>query len=263
MSRDYLKMLKFGNLSIRSKLIWMAMLVSGLVLILAAVSFTAYEVISFRGAIVRELSVHADVIGINSGSAILFNDPEAAKKTLNVLQAKPNIISGAIYDESGKLFIAYVSPGAAKEYAAAPPYPKRLASKTEAARFYASYVSLVKPILLEGQQIGAVYIRSDLKELEARIFLYVVIALVILSFSLLMAFFISLGLQRTISEPVLHLAETARKVTVEKDYSIRAAKESEDELGSLVQAVNEMLQEIQVRDLALLRAKEDLEVRVV
>jgi light-regulated signal transduction histidine kinase (bacteriophytochrome)/HAMP domain-containing protein len=73
---------------------------------------------------------------------------------------------------------------------------------------------------------------------------------------------LSARLQRLISRPILHLAETAQAVSERQDYSIRAGKTSADELGRLVDAFNHMLDQIQGRDLELLRAKEELEGRV-
>ena len=73
---------------------------------------------------------------------------------------------------------------------------------------------------------------------------------------------LSSRIQRYISDPILRLAEVARSVALEKNYSVRAAKQSNDELGQLVDGFNEMLGQIQPRDAALQSAREGLEVRV-
>ncbi len=76
------------------------------------------------------------------------------------------------------------------------------------------------------------------------------------------ALFLSSGLQRLVSRPILDLSETARAVSEGQDYSLRAAKRGGDELGGLVDAFNQMLDQIQERDSALQQAKEELEQRV-
>src|SRR5205085_10439725 len=65
-----------------------------------------------------------------------------------------------------------------------------------------------------------------------------------------------------ISGPITHLAEIANKVANQKNYSIRATKTSNDEMGVLIERFNEMLNGIQERDAALLKAHDDLERRV-
>src|SRR4029077_4764161 len=68
--------------------------------------------------------------------------------------------------------------------------------------------------------------------------------------------------QRLVSDPILHLAQAARSVALEKNYSGSATKKSNDELGLLVDGFNEMLAQIQARDTALQTARDHLEKRV-
>ena len=79
---------------------------------------------------------------------------------------------------------------------------------------------------------------------------------------MLVAFLLSNRLQRLVSDPILHLARVAHVVAQEKNYSVRAKKQSGDELGQLIDGFNEMLAQIQARDAALLSAHETLENRV-
>jgi PAS domain S-box-containing protein len=76
------------------------------------------------------------------------------------------------------------------------------------------------------------------------------------------AFLLSSKLQRWLSEPILHLAKTARAVALDKNYALRAVKRSQDELGMLTDDFNEMLTQIQQQDAALQAANERLEMRV-
>ena len=68
-------MFKVRNYSISQKLTWMNMLVSGAALLLACAAFAAYEIEDFRATMVRSLSIQAQIVGANSASALLFNDP--------------------------------------------------------------------------------------------------------------------------------------------------------------------------------------------
>lgn len=88
-----------------------------------------------------------------------------------------------------------------------------------------------------------------------------IVALVVLVASAV-ALFISRRLHTRISASISHLAGVANAVAAERNYSIRAIKTSGDELGHLIDDFNEMLDQIQQRDLALREARSELEQRV-
>src|SRR4030081_406408 len=97
----------FRDYSISKKLTWMNMLVSGSALLLACTAFIAYDLTSFRGTIVGNLTVKSSIIGANSVTALTFNDPGAAETTLSALRADPNVVSAGLYGADGRLFAAY------------------------------------------------------------------------------------------------------------------------------------------------------------
>jgi signal transduction histidine kinase len=78
----------------------------------------------------------------------------------------------------------------------------------------------------------------------------------------LAAWLLASRLQRLISVPVMRLVDAARVVTEQRDYSVRASRLGEDELGKLIDAFNDMLAQIQLRDEQLRRHQEHLEGEV-
>src|SRR5207245_1383556 len=117
--------------------------------------------------------------------------------------------------------------------------------------FPTGYVDLNEPVNLDNEKIGSVSISSDMGDLEARVSNYIGIMSLILLGSILVALLLSSTLQRLISEPIVALAQTANDVSATEDYSIRAAKTSEDEIGSLIDQFNGMLDQIQKREAKL------------
>ena len=99
---------------ISERLTWMNMLVSGAALLLACIAFVTYDYITFRATLVRNLSIQAQIIGSNSVSALLFNDPESAKNSLSALRAAPHILSAGIYGSDGQSFASYPEGGPAR-----------------------------------------------------------------------------------------------------------------------------------------------------
>src|SRR5580698_866750 len=111
-------MMNIGKYSIRKKLTWMNLLVSGSTLLLASSAFVAYELATLRLTMLRDLSIKAQIVGANCASAVEFDDPESARNTLSALDAAPNIMSAAIYTTSGEPFAEWVrNPGKAREAA--------------------------------------------------------------------------------------------------------------------------------------------------
>jgi PAS domain S-box-containing protein len=251
-------MIRFGYFSIKKKLIWISMIVSASVMLLSSIAFVVYEGIIFRDTMVRELTIFADIIGINSASSLIFNDPVSAKATLNPLKTKPSIISAGIYGRNGQIFAEYNKNNNINS----PHAPQNLRDRTDGYRFDGDCLVLFKRITSEGEQIGMVYIQSDLSEMESRLIQYAGIVMSVLILALLMAFLISSKLQQMISQPILHLAATAKSISDEKDYTVRATTESHDELGTLVDGFNEMLTQIQLRDSELQKARDGLEIQV-
>ena len=112
-------MVTFRSATIKQKLAWMSAIASTTALLLAASAFFAYHLITFRSSIVRTLTIQADTIGLNSVSALRFNDERAAEDTLSALRADRNINAATVYSADGRLFAAYT--GQARDRSAIAP----------------------------------------------------------------------------------------------------------------------------------------------
>ena len=117
-------------------------------------------------------------------------------------------------------------------------------------------------VTFNNQALGTLYLESDLREVREQETSAAGAMLVILAVSGFFAFLLATWLQKFISAPVIQLAQTARAITRYKNYGIRAAKTTQDELGMLVDGFNEMLAEIQHRQSELERHREKLEDEV-
>src|SRR5216683_4022845 len=245
--------------SITKRLTRMNILVSGAALLISCAAFVAYDLVSFREAMVHNLSIQAQIAGSNSVSALLFDDPQTAESTLSALKAAPNIVSAGIYTLESRPFAMYQRDGAGKGLAL-PPIPS---GQIEAHWFKEGQLVLVRRIVFQGKPSGSVFIRSDLLEMSHRLKRYAGIAAMVLFASLIAALLVASVFQRAVAEPIVHLATIAGIVSRDKDYSVRATSTgNRDEPDILIQAFNEMLEQIQQREGALQRAQHELEQRV-
>jgi signal transduction histidine kinase len=245
--------------SIAKTLTVMNMLVSGVALLLACTAFFAYDQVTFRHQLVRTLSAQAQIIGSNSVSAILFNDPQSAFNTLSALKHSSNIASAGILTADQHVFAQFVREGGSEILN----IPSLGEDQLEGHWFRTTHAVLVRKILSERKLVGFVYLRADLRELDQRLWRYALISAAVLLFSLTFALLASLRFRKSVARPIVVLADTARKVSRDKDYRARVDTTSEGgELAVLIDSFNEMLKEIQERDSDLQKAQDELEHRV-
>jgi signal transduction histidine kinase len=253
-------MFRVRNYSISKKLTWMNILASGMALGVACTAFIAYDVLSFRATIVRNLSIQARIVGANSVSALLFNDAHSAEQTLSALHSAPNIVQAAIYTSNGKVFAAYKHDGARGDRSA----PElQFPAEKHAHWLRDGSIEVAIPIVFEGKRQGTVYIQSSVQELLGRLKRYLIIVGAVFLGSLITAILMSVRIRRSVAEPIVRLAETAQTVSRQKNYSLRVpASNSRDELSGLINTFNDMLEQIEARDDALQEAHNSLERRV-
>jgi PAS domain S-box-containing protein len=243
------------KLSLRRKLTLVIMVNTFIALCVAAVGFAEYGVYQFKQARLEDLNALANMMGTNSTAPLTFKDSQAAEDILRALTAKPRILSAAIYDRDGSTFAVYVRNGEKDQYSAP-------TLEHDSSRFTSDRLLIFQSIIFEGEKVGTIFLEGDTVEYNQLLKKYLRLFGIIIVMVSLGAYAMAGWLQRPISNPILQLAWTTKMVTSSRDYSIRAVKYSEDEVGVLIDGFNEMLGQIQTRDSELMQARADLEKRV-
>jgi signal transduction histidine kinase/DNA-binding response OmpR family regulator len=240
------------RLSIKRKLTLVTMVTSGAALLVACALFAVYDYMTARQTLLAETTTMTDIVGGNSTAALSFDDADAAAAILSRLHVQEAIRTAVIFDSAGQGFTSFARPG----------WSGRDCGAVGTAEFMPDALVVHRPIVLDEEQIGSICVQSDLRALEARIRGYGLTLSVVVILSSLTAFLLSAGLQRLISEPILRLASTARAVSTDRNYALRAEKQSQDELGRLVDDFNGMLGQIEAQDASLREHREHLEEQV-
>jgi signal transduction histidine kinase len=250
---------RLRNLSIRRKLTFIILVTSGIAVVVASAGFVAWDYALFRQQMVRELETTAEGLGLLAYPALEAErrmrgsePPDRDTFTLIVgsLQAYPEIEEAAIFSNDGQILGGHhrnilQEPGT-------PPFSPR-----NGHAFTRSGLLLYRRVTSpEGRYLGTIYLRSSTQQLTARLERYAGILAVVTLVSMLISLGIASRLQKVISRPILHLAEVETRVSRGEDFSLRAVKEGEDELGVLIDGFNDMLDRIQSRDAELRVAKE-------
>src|SRR5260370_21131906 len=195
-----------------------------------------------------------ETIGINTTAALSFNDQRTGKDNVEALRVDPRILSASIYTNRGSLFASYRKHGVY----AAPPDPGGACEI-----FEKDSLLLARDIYWDGQPLGRIVVRADLRDFEGRLLQYAALSLVMLLVSLIVGFALSRHFSAIVIRPVLALAEAARKVANERDYTAQVHKVSGDEVGDLTDCFGSMLQQIRERDQELTLHRMNLEQLVI
>jgi signal transduction histidine kinase/ActR/RegA family two-component response regulator len=245
----------FRRLPIKQKLMLMIGATSIAVLLLSSIGYIVTDYYKARDDLRRQLTAQADVILKNSTAALEFLDRDAAQETLRTVAPNQHIHTACLYDSAGKLFSEYVNPLASSTCPTDP--------GPEGYRFVGDRLLIVSSIDLHGRRTGMLLLRSDLELLQTRLGAQLLVVGVLLLITSGVALLISSRLHSIVSAPLAALSRAATAVSVRGDYSIRASRTTDDELGELVDAFNGMLERIQLRERELSAANEDLRNEVV
>ncbi len=235
---------------IRQKLTLAIMLTSTVVLLLAATVFIVHRVITFRRAQAENSQTIARITAAQSSNAVDYENELDCRKILSKLSGEPLVLQAALYGRHGKMLARYPASTAAGSFPAVP-MAKEYLIEHEA-------VSIFWPVRQDDRIVGAFYLKWDLSPAYARVRWDVGVLALMLIGSMIVALAISHVLQRRISGPIIGLANMARLVSVNHDYSVRAKKYGNDELGHFTDSFNHMLAQIQSQNEALRKNEEQL-----
>jgi signal transduction histidine kinase/ActR/RegA family two-component response regulator len=226
-----------NNLTIQRKLLVLlmgaclvAMLTSGGIMI-------AWDQYTFHQNMIQDVQVQAMMAAENCSAAVQHEDPMAAMALLASFASKPSILSAKIDTTTKGNFASYYRKGIVHVER---PLPTKLNW-----HIVDGEIIVRRAIFQDGNILGYVVLCSDMVALKTNLCRNIIIVIFVVSFGMLVGYFLLRRLQMVISRPIRELTNMAIEVTQRKDYSIRALKYYNDEVGALNEAMNQMLDQIQ------------------
>ncbi len=254
------------TVSIQRKLSLAMTRMTGGVLMVALVVLLVNDLLTFRHHAREDLSALAAMVGTSVSAPLSFDDPGGATEALSSLRNHPAIVRAGVYTRQGELFAQYHREG---EPQRRPDPERRLlrrlgpeALDVERHAFSTSHLDLSWPIVVDGQRLGVLLIRTDLDNLTLLLWRSVAVFGAVFFAASGLAYLLSLWVRRIVAEPVLHLSDAMRRVTETKDYSIRADKGDDDELGRLIEGFNGMIAQLQASEWRLTHQRDSLDGQV-
>lgn len=218
--------------------------ISSMVMLLIATSIGLYYQQSSQQQKAREETVVlAQILADRTTAALQFGDKQLADQHLGALSQQSAIKRACLYDQQGHLYAAY-----ARE-----PRVSRCGTSVEQKSVEKSPNELVakEPVVLDGVTIGELVLAASLEDLDHLFWLQVAISLAAAVLAFAVAILIGARLQAAVTKPIRHLKKAAKDIGDTKNYSLRAKKISQDELGDLTDSFNSMLEKIETNDRAL------------
>ena len=243
------------NLSIRSKLTTVILIVCTTALAIACLSLFWFQTVTFKKAVASELQSLGFVISRSCAATLTFDDKKSATEVLRAFNVKDSIASASLFDSKGKLFASYNG---------SPTDTARLTiAQSKDVIFEEGIASLQVPVMLENAQVGTLLIKANFSdEYRKLVTLYIGVIAAIVVGSFVVIFIFSALLQGIIVKPILSLAEVAQHISKKQDYTVRAAQIGNSEVGQLAKTFNKMLDQIESRDAWLQTANAALECEI-
>ncbi|MEM7308099.1 MAG: response regulator [Planctomycetota bacterium] len=243
--------MKVRNLSLKIKLTLILTVTAFAGLLVSGATLGVFNWLDARSALLNNAGVQAEVIGGNCAAALMFQDQDTASEVLGVLESDPNVLNAAVYNAAGELLAVYATRKGRRL-----PVPD---PRPDGAAYGEHGLEVFRSVEVNGNAVGSVSIRVDTAVLAAQMRRYTMLVAAVLMLTAGVTVLVARRLLGVVSSPILKLASVADRVSKEGDYSLRAPKSSDDEIGALIDTFNGMLAQIQSRDDALYAAMERAE----
>ncbi len=234
-------------------LMMLSTIASGVVLI--GLFFVTYERVHMRDQLEHEIEVVTRVAIAQLTAALMFDDVKTLQESVNGLRFDSTVEVACIYGSDGKLKVRSF-PGENN------PVSCPVGPDTITSGFVDDHYQVKKSIYMDDTRLGSLYVRANLDYVEHHMRRYVYMMLTALAVTSVVSLLVALWLQQSITQSITRLAETASRIAHQNDYSLRAEKTSDDEIGQTVDAFNQMLAAIERSDKELKQNKAELETIV-
>jgi two-component system CheB/CheR fusion protein len=235
--------------TVRGKLMRVVLITTLIALCVAGIAMLTVDLSRYQKSWASDLSTEASILSISIAPALAFNDHEAAVRNLSALAARQRVTAAALYAADGSVYASFIREGTL-------PLPGR--PPPEGIRTFGQRVEYARVIARNGEVLGTLYLRARY-DTAGRVEAYLGIFALATLLAVAVAFLLSRRLQRSITEPLDAMAVLARTIVTRRDYSLRVEKTSDDEIGVVVDAFNNMLEEVDTRSRALEASNRALE----
>ena len=236
------------QLHLRTKLVGSIVLTSVIAVLATSFAFVQYDRNQETATVSEDMKMLASIIANRSTAALIFGDARQAESNLKALGENPNVVMACIYDSGNDVFSYHHFTHLDQQ-----PCPK---NPKQSALTIGDSIEIYEPIELDNLLIGTLYMNVSLDWLSKRWREQITYIFYVVFMVLVAAIIVAKYLQMLLVRPIQQIASTARNITEQKDYSLRAKKGVKDELGDMVDVFNTMLSKIEEETESLYSSEE-------
>lgn len=260
------------NLAIRTRLILLATGSSCVAIAIASAGFSYFDTQTLQDALIAQTASDAELLAFSGANSLLAGDEDAAEELLRSLSRQPDIRVGMMADPQGKILATYPPIPESDRQSISEAARRRMLSVSDEFSSYHSAryrfvkdgsLELIQPVIVSNEVVGTLYLQASREGLHRKIAHYRWIVAAVVFMSLFSAVLFAVLVERRVSDPLLSLAEMARRISHEGNYTLRMRGHAGGEIEILFEAFNRMLDQIQHSKDALAQANDELEERVV
>jgi len=250
------------NLSIRTKLIFLATISGCVAILLTSAAFVYNNMNVMRAEKVRQTQLHIDMMEFSEASLTRTEDDERETRRREFLSTRlkeyltrfPTVTFACLYDSNGLPIGEYHRDEFSERQ---PPVIQFGASFTED-----NELDLFHPINRGGEQVATIYIHDDNNDVGTHFLKSLEIAMYVTIFSSLVSLLLSIRLQSAFARPIQQLSEAARAIRTDENYSLRVPVSGSNEIATLYRSFNQMVERMDASEREVREARDELENRV-
>jgi PAS domain S-box-containing protein len=236
--------------TVRGTLLGIVLLTTMIVLLVTGVALLIHDLAVYRASYAKDVATEASILALSTAPSLAFDNREVATSNLEALKARPSILAAALYTPDGRLYTQFAGENEPSPPATAPNFEGGV-------NILGERVEISQPIRHNEEFLGTIYLRARY-DVTGRVQAYLGIFAMATALSIVLALMLSSRSLRGITIPLEAIADVARRIIHGRDYSLRVARTTDDEIGIVVRALNNMLDEIQMRTQALEASNQSL-----
>ncbi len=237
----------FKNSTIKHKLILIITMIVSLIIIGMFTFFVITDLKFYRNNLKANIESVTAVVGENIVPELNWGVVEDAEKALKTFGTIKAIQYAEVYKKNNVLFATYNALNGE-------PIPTFKPNEGETV-YHKGKIYVFKPIMGDGVKYGSILVVASTRQLDKRIWKYVLRALFFGIFLIILTFFIANWLQKFISEPIIRLSSVIQNVSSSHNYSVRVDKKYNDEVGVLYDGFNHMMEQVQLRNMEIEKSR--------
>lgn len=251
----------FKYKSIKKQLVLIIISACAFTITLGLMIYSVYDIVNNKRELKNNASLNATLIGEYCSAALIFGYQNEAAEILKKIEIMPDILNACLYDKNNNIFAYYNKDPKDKI--------SFLIKDVQQAEYFGNHLHVFKPIFNQNEISGAIYLRVSTATLKDKIIGNMIIFFILLLLLSGPVILVASKLQRSVSEPILKLADITTQVAQNKDYSLRVITDRKDSIGILYNRFNEMFEqierqqkEVELANFSLMKLNEELESRV-